>query len=145
MTICPKDIKLHKNRPKKSGSGGRLDLELILTSGGYHRAHCCYLMAIIAGADVMSGPVITMCWAHSLTAGHIASASKLLQLMLWLKGVVVFTVSMISMSVIFFDRGNMLKSYNLRINMPGGKTSLYKQSEGGKLNIFLYASVGIYR
>ena len=29
--------------------------------------------------------------------------------------------------------------------MPGGKTNLYKQSEGGKLNIFLYASVGIYR
>ena len=81
MTISPKDIKLHKKQAKKSGSGGRLDLELILTSGGYHRAHCCYLMAIIAGADVMSGPVITMCWAHSLTAGHIASASKLLQLM----------------------------------------------------------------
>ena len=72
----PKDIKLHKkNRPKKVGQ------EEGWTSGGYHRAHCCYLMAIIAGADVMSGPVITMCWAHSLTAGHIASASKLLQLM----------------------------------------------------------------
>ena len=27
----------------------------------------------------------------------------------------------------------------------GGKPSLYQQSQGGKLNIFLYASVGIYR
>ena len=38
-----------------------------------------------------------------------------------------------------------LKTFFGRNAMAGGKTRLYKQSEGGKLNIFLHASVGMYR